>query len=84
MSELLGYNILSSLIREFQQPSGGYPASAVLIFNWTVSLGMLCAVLRKGSRANLVWVFRWRGIVRPDRFSIGQRRPYLASSSRRA
>ncbi|WP_051009225.1 hypothetical protein [Thermaerobacter subterraneus] len=29
---LLGYNILNNLIREFQQPYGGYPQSAVLVF----------------------------------------------------
>lgn len=42
---ILGYNIISNLIKEFREPYAGYPMSAIITLGWTVALGMLAAAL---------------------------------------
>jgi NSS family neurotransmitter:Na+ symporter len=42
---LLGYNVITNFIKEFQQPYGGYPMSAVIVFGWLVAIGMLVSAI---------------------------------------
>lgn len=37
---LLGYMTIDNIVNEFKAPYGGYPVSALIVFGWTVAIGI--------------------------------------------